>query len=137
MTNIDPFKEIMSSISKKTGNLVRLECELDPARQKEVAKSDFLMKRFFSYSPDCLFYIAEIDACWHKKFNLQPGMVYEYLYHSVPKGYKQIKWTKPKKQDRVIELIASALSCSNKRAKEILMFLDETDIKRLEETGKL
>lgn len=137
MTNIDAFKDIMPSISKKTGNLVRSCGELDTARQKEVTKSDFLMKRFFSYSPDCLFYVAEIDACWQKKFNLLPGMVYEYLYHCVPKGYKQIKWAKPKKQDRVIELITNALSCSNKRAKELLLFLSEDDIKKLEETGKL
>lgn len=137
MNNLDAFKDIMPSISKKTGNIIRQDGKLNKQNQKEVSKSDFLMKRFFSYSPDCLFFVAEIDACWQKKFNLQPGMVYEYLYNSVPKGYKQIKWTKPKKQDRIIELITSALSCSNKRAKELLLFLSDDDIKKLEETGKL
>lgn len=137
MSELNPFKDIMPSISKKTGNLIRQDGELNKVKQKEVSKSDFLMKRFFSYSPDCLFYVAEIDACWQKKFNLLPGMVYEYLYSSVPKGYKQIKWVKPKKEDKVIELITAALSCSNKRAKELLLFLSDNDIKKLEETGKL
>lgn len=135
--SLDLFKDIIPSISKKSGNLVRPEGEIDKQRQKEIEKNSFMIKRFFSYSPDCLFFVAEIDACWQKKFNLQPGMVYEFLYHSLPQGYKQIKWTKPKKTESAVDLITTALSCSDKKAKEILMFLTPEDIKQLEENGRM
>ncbi len=62
--------------------------------------SAYMLLMWLSHNQQCIPYVEKINQYL---FDLPDEMVYHYLYTSIPKGKKYIKWTKGTKDKKLLK----------------------------------
>ena len=106
----NPF-EYIGSINQTKKDLIRTSENPELAEKQY---SPFLVNRGLSYFPDTIMFANEMNMLP----DLANIMQYEYLFHSVRKGKRFSKWSKPDKHQRLLD-IAEYYQCSLVKASEI------------------
>jgi hypothetical protein len=90
--------------------------------------SPFVVNRFISGNIDTVLYAQEMNM----RHGLDPDMQYDYYFHALPKKKRFSKWKKRENEDD-IELLRKYYNYNYQRAKEVLSFHTEEDLKIIRE----
>lgn len=86
----------------------------------------YIINRFLSSHPNCLFDAQEMNELPHLDKNVQ----YKFYLHSLRSENRFFKWEKREKI-KDIEVVAEYYKCSDRVAEHYMKFLDETDIEKM------
>ena len=123
------LSEALNSINFTKKNLIRND---DGSINEEEAKSfpSYIVLRSLSYHTDCVPYVAYLNQMMTKEHGMSNAMQYEFLLHTIPKGKRFAKWSKPK-NEKALELIMEYNTVSYNVAKDYLRLLNEEQINEL------
>lgn len=119
---MNPF-DFVNSINSTKKNLIK-DCEDGSITEKDY--SSFIINKALSYFPDTLLYANEIN----KQPHLDGLMQYEYLLHSVRKGRRFSKWSKPEVSEE-LTAISKYYKVNMKRAQEYAKVLTDEQVKEI------
>ena len=91
----------------------------------------YVINRCLSYFPDTIFHINQMNEMSH----IDKKLHFDYLLNAIRKRKRFSKWLKTEKI-KEIEIIKRHYNYSYQKAKEVLSFFSEEDIKELESRYK-
>ena len=101
----------------------------DESVEKEY--TPYIINRCLSYFPDTIFHVNEMN----RFTNIDKKLQFDYLTNSIRKRKRFSKWMKTEKIKQ-LEVIKRHYNYSYQKAKEVLSFFNEEDIKELESRYK-
>jgi hypothetical protein len=119
---MDLFKDILPSIFEKTEYLF-------DGKYDESKYNVFIVNKALSFSLDTSIYASIIS----RTPNITKKQHYDYLYYSIPRGKRFIKWFKSEKPDNV-EYVMKYFQCSEPKAVEILNIITSEDLEQIKIT---
>jgi hypothetical protein len=90
------------------------------------AYSQFVINMAFSYYPDTVFLVNEIN----KYSNVTDRQHYDFLYHTVRKYKRYSKWNKKSNEDDA-KAVSEFYGISIREAKEMMSILPESEMERI------
>lgn len=119
---MDLFKDILPSIFEKTVYLF-------DGKHDESKYNIFIVNKALSFAMDTSLYASIIS----QTPNLTKKQHYDYLYYSIPKSKRFIKWFKSEKPDD-LQYVMSYFQCSESKAVEILNIITSEDLEQIKIT---
>lgn len=97
--------------------------------QTEAVYAPFLINRALSYHKDCIMYANEMN----RRHHLDKKMQFDFLCQAIRSKKRTFaKWVKSEKNDD-IDIVKKIYGCSDSKAKEALMLLNEEQLKEMRE----
>jgi len=87
----------------------------------------FMVNRFMSFFPDTIIYANEMNICWQLPKKIQ----YDFYFNIVRSRFRSSEWFKTDKKEAHINNITRYFNVNINRAREMLTFLSEEDLKEL------
>lgn len=113
------LSELLNSINYSKKNILT-----DPQQEKEYAP--FVVNRCLSYFPDTILHANEMN-----RLNfLDKKIQYDYYLRSIRSRKRFSKWFK-REEDKNIDLLKQYYGYSDKRAREALAILSDSEIKNI------
>lgn len=114
------LKDFLNTINNSKENVI------DSDQKVEKLYPPFVVNRCFSYFPDTIFIVNQINCLGNADKKLQ----YDYLLYSIRPRKRFAPWQK-KIDDQDVDLVKQAYGVSEKKALEIMDLLDSEKLEKI------